>query len=296
MLAQPFAAALDALRTAPVGGYAPGGDDASEPTAYAAVALAAAGETDAARTAAEWLADRQAPDGAVGVTAEEREPCWPTALAMIAWDAVDPFAYANRIEAGARWALAQRPWTIERDVVFGHDTTLEGWSWAPDTHSWLEPTSFFLVALRVAGKTDEPRYEQAVRLIVDRLLPGGGVNYGNTTVFGQTLLQHLQPSGVVAWALADEPSARETLGPTVDYLRTASARPTGVASLAWAARGLAACDATDESLAARLADAWPRVAESGSHHKTALFALAAQAVSARLAPPVAATNAAEAVS
>lgn len=265
--------AIERLARQPVGGYHPDGEAASEPTAWATIALARAGEAAAARTGAEWLAGRQARDGSVGVTESQDGPFWPTALAMLAWDEVSANHYADRIERAADWAFGQEPWKAPRMATFGHDTQLAGWSWAPDTHSWLEPTAFFSVALRATGHADHPRRQEAVRLLVDRLLPGGGANYGNTTVFDQELLQHVHSSGVVAWALAGEDIETAQIAPTLDYLGAVINEPTGLASLAWAARGLAAWGRGHLAESA-LEAAWPRVERSGSLHKLALYALA----------------------
>lgn len=266
------------LASRPVGGYHPGGEAATEPTAWATIALAECERFEAARVGATWLAERQARDGSVGVTVSQSTPAWTTALAILAWRRVDATLYAGRIDAAARWAFNQEPWTRERDALFGHDTMLSGWSWAPDTHSWVEPTAFFAVALRDRVHADSPRRGEAVRLLVDRLLPDGGANYGNTTVFGQQLLQHVQTSGVVAWVLADESIEDARLARTLDYLEASLAEPSGTASTAWSVRGLAAHNRGGGAAHEALLKAWPRVRDSGSLHKTALFALAAQAL------------------
>lgn len=269
--------AIEQLRVNPIGGYAAGGEDASEPTAWAAIALQSAGHTPSAGKAAEWLAGRQIAAGSVGVTESQDDPAWTTALAMLAWQAVDAGRYTDRIARAAEWALSQEPTTIPRDAIFAHDTTIEGWSWAPHTHSWLEPTAFYSVALREGGYAEHPRRAEAVRLLVDRLLPDGGANYGNTLVFDQVMQQHVHSSGIVAWALAGERIDDPRLDRTLDYLESAVTKTTGTASLAWAVRGLSAHGRADGPVVETLADAWPRVERSRSHHKLALFALASQA-------------------
>ena len=120
--------------------------------------------------------------------------------------------------------------------------------------------------------------------MVDRLLSGGGANYGNTTVLGQELLQHIQPSGIVAWALSEEKVTDPRLPRTLKYLSDAITAPTGVASLCWAVRGLTAYRLATDSAAEKLAAAWPRVERSESTYKTALFALAAQEVLSEATP------------
>ncbi len=276
MLANLADQAIERLSHAPIGGYNASAEPASESTAWAAIGLHRAGQASAARQAAEWLADRQLSAGSVGVTESQDDPAWTTALAMLAWQEIDAERYASRVRRAAEWALGQEPTTIPRDPIFAHDTTIEGWSWAPRTHSWLEPTAFYAVALRECGYADHPRRAEAVRLLVDRLLPEGGANYGNTLVFDQVMQQHVHSSGIAAWALAGEGVSDPRLGHTLDYLRAAIDQPTGTASLAWAIRGLAAHDRLDEDCPGVLAEAWPRVEQANSHHKLTLFALAAQ--------------------
>jgi hypothetical protein len=270
---------VDRLAAAPIGGYHPEGEAASEPIAWCAVSLANAGRNDSAKVAAEWLAKRQAADGSVGVTESQDAPYWPTALAMLGWRAVDAAAYAERIARGAQWALEQQPWTRPRDPKFGHDTALAGWSWAPATHSWLEPTAFFVVALREAGYADNARRLEGMKLLVDRLLPSGGANYGNTVVFDQELLEHPHSSGVVAWALAGEAVDDKRLEKTIQRLKLVTERPTGAASLAWAARGLAAHHQADAATAEQIASKLTlSIEKNAGLHKTAMLTLAAQEI------------------
>jgi len=271
--------AVDSLAAAPIGGYQSESEAASEPIACGAVALANAGRNDSAEIAAKWLVKRQAADGSVGVTESQDNPYWPTALAMLAWKKVDAAAYSRNIASGAQWALEQKPWTEPRVKKFGHDTSLAGWSWAPATHSWVEPTAYFVVALHEAGYADNPRRLEGVRLLVDRLLPSGGANSGNTVVFGQELLAHTQFSGVVAWALAGEEVNDVRLEKTIQRLKQVTDRPTGAASLAWAARGLAAHSQANAAIAEQIANKLTQSVEKNAGlYKTALLTLAAQEI------------------
>ena len=121
------------------------------------------------------------------------------------------------------------------------NVTLVGWPWVRGTHSWLEPTAMAILALRTVGQAAHPRVAEAERLLLDRQLPGGGCNYGNTLVFGQKLLPHTQPTGLALLALGTESlaSQRETLQ-SVHYLERAWSSITGVSSLCYAAMGLTA--------------------------------------------------------
>lgn len=264
----------------PLGGYAAADVLAAEPIAWATQALAAAGRREAAGVGADWLAEQQQADGSVGVTEAEQRPAWTTALAVLAWKAAKLDGAEARIDRALGWAESQAPWTAPRNEVFGHDSSLEGWSWAADTHSWLEPTAFFVRAFHEAGRAQRPRAQEGVRLLVDRLLPSGGANYGNTTVLGQELLPHVQSSGVAAWALAETEGAA-ALTPTLAYLQESLAEPTGIASLCWAAIGLAVNNSATEPTTEVLLAAKQRVDATGGVYKPALYALACQAVLSR---------------
>ncbi|WP_146397732.1 hypothetical protein [Pseudobythopirellula maris] len=278
---------------APVGGYHTGGEAASEPTAWSALALARAGQDLRARLAGDWLAARQAADGSVGVMADQPEPRWPTALAILAWCEIDRHSpeprYQDATRRAVEWALADRGWTGEPNENVGHDMTLTGWSWAADTHSWLEPTAYFVLALKAAGLAGHDRTREAVALLIDRLLPAGGCNYGNTIVLGQELLRHAQPTGIAAWALADEQVEDPRFERTLEALSALATEPMGVMSLSFVALGLTANGLDTRAVRDALSKAQSRVQNAGLQ-KLALHALAWQATDPA-APPLATVGA-----
>jgi hypothetical protein len=148
--------------------------------------------------------------------------------------------FSKNVERAARWALANHGKSAPRSPEVGHDSTLVGWSWAAATHSWLEPTCYFVLGLAEAGYSQHPRRREGLRLIADRLLPAGGANYGNTIVLGQPLLPHIQPSGLAMLALAGREDADGRIARSLDYLEHAIGPHTAAASLALACLGLAA--------------------------------------------------------
>lgn len=265
---------------------------------------------EAERRAAVWLLEHQNPDGSWGVTAEQRRPCWPTGwVVWTLWEAArlhrdggsgtaspdpsgaTPLAATNRqmmaaVNRAIDWLLrtAGRPIAhAEDDGRFvGHDTRLQGWPWVETTHSWVEPTAMALLGLRRAGRNDHPRYEEAVRLLLDRQLPQGGWNYGNTTVLGNTLRPHVQPTGLAIWALAGEPDIRPRIDRSIEYLRRSVDGRTTAASLAYAILGLAAVDAVPNTAEALLNEAAKRtIAADAPPYLLALLLLAAGAVSTK---------------
>lgn len=230
-------------------GYTPDGPAATEPTALAALAMLGGSHADAARSACDWLARQQNDDGSLGVCEGQSEPCWPTSLAILAWEtAIARKAWPGveglrpAVRAALEWLTNMRGEKIRRNPQFGHDTTLVGWPWVAGTHSWIEPTAFAVLALRATGNSNHPRCQEAIRLLVDRQLSTGGCNYGNTFVLGQELLPHTLPSAVSLLALAglgiDDPRIEKSLA----WLHDAVEREQGTPSLGFGLLALAAHD------------------------------------------------------
>ena len=266
---------LDQLEATVPCGYFARGEAASEPTALAGLALAGNGRSEAARRAADWLVERQQANGAVGVTATHDSPCWPTALTMLVWHATGDAKYAAAITAASNWSLTEKGETLAQRELVGHDSMLLGWSWAANTHSWLEPTALFVLALKAVGEREHPRTREAVRLLVDRLLPPGGCNYGNTTVLGQELLPHVQPTGIVMMALGDEQIDDPRIGRSLEYLTANLSADTATASLCYGILGLKAHDQSPTDKLGWLEMAHERTMRQGaSPYKLALISLA----------------------
>ena len=99
---------LKHVAATPVCGYLAHDHAAAEPTALAALALATHDAEKASWRAAEWLAATQASDGSVAVRRDVDGPCWPTSLAVLAWQVVDRVAFADPIARGVAWMLSLR--------------------------------------------------------------------------------------------------------------------------------------------------------------------------------------------
>ncbi|HJQ80935.1 MAG TPA: hypothetical protein VJ828_13325 [Lacipirellulaceae bacterium] len=271
---------IDRLEEDVPGGYSRGGEPTTEPTALAGLALAAHGRIECARLAATWLANQQADDGSIGISPSRPTPCWPTGLAILLWRSIQSVtgsdAYGDSIDPAVRWALAQRGRTQKRGPYSDHDTTLVGWSWAANTHSWVEPSAMFVLALKAAGQGEHPRTREAVRLISDRLLPAGGCNYGNTIVLGQALLPHVQPTGLAMMALADEKYHVPQVELSLNFLQRELCEDTTTSSLCYGLLGLAAHDRMAAERFEWLQRACIRsISEGVGCYKLALLALAA---------------------
>ncbi len=237
---------LDRLAEMPEWGYRDGGEAATEPTAWAALALAAHGRTEAALRAQQWLVKRQAADGSLGVSATQDAPHWPTGIAVLAWalapryspdNATHPFR--DPIVSALRWIFSLKGKPAPQSPELGHDTTLVGWPWVESTHTWLEPTALYLLALKATGQYQHARAREAVKVLLDRQIPCGGCNYGNTFVLGQELRPHVEPSGLALWALGNESDPTGKLAKSIDFVVRQTSAETPTVSLAYALFGLA---------------------------------------------------------
>jgi hypothetical protein len=134
----------------------------------------------------------------------------------------------------------------------------------------------FVLALKAASQREHPRTREAVRLISDRLLPAGGCNYGNTIVLGQTLLPHVQPTGLAMMALADETNPVPQVEFSLRFLQHELSQDTTTASLCYGLLGLAAHGRAPSERLAWLERAYNRsISDGGNCYKIALLALAA---------------------
>lgn len=269
---------LDSLSGKPCCGYGTVQPPASEPTALAALALWGHGRHEPAKQAADWLVKTQAEDGSVSVRRGLDKPCWPTALAVMTWISTGNSSdrYLSAIENAVTWTLSIRGKAQPRRPETGHDTTLAAWPWVEGTHGWIEPTALHLLALKATGRGNHARAREAVRMLIDRQLPQGGCNYGNTIVLGQTLRPHLQPTGIAMLALSGEEDKSQRIERSLNYLSQNLDRQTPTASLCWSLMGLAAHGHSVASRNDWLQAAYQRTENSDrSPYKLALLALAA---------------------
>jgi len=185
------------------------------------------------------LAAAQLADGRVSISPENPEAFWPTPLTILAWQGSPAHQAAQARAVAFLLTTAGKHWEKEPDSVHGHDTNIKGWPWTANTYSWAEPTSVAVIALRAAGYGDHERVAEARRLLLDRQIPGGGWNYGNTIVFDQTLQAMPESTGMALDALRDKIS-RAAIQKSLDYLEGILATLNTPRALGWALLGLGA--------------------------------------------------------
>ena len=199
-------------------GYSTGSTSRLEPTCWAALALLDGGfATDdpaRAEAALSLIGRWQRPDGLLSEI--------PSAPPNLAFNGLAA-AVVHRALATGR-ADAQRHHRLADGIVSGilavegvrldqgenqrQDNQLVGWPWTDGMFSWVEPTSWCLlaakkVAPRAARVSPASRIAEAERVLTDRCCLSGGWNYGNSNMLGKELYAYVPNTAVALLALQD---------------------------------------------------------------------------------------------
>jgi len=221
-------------------GIQKGEDFRPDATAWAIIALQALkADQGLIDTARQHLAAAQLQDGRVSISPDHPESFWPTSLAVLAWQGASAYQEAQGRAVAFLLGISGLAFKKEPEFDIGHNTELKGWSWRSGTVSWAEPTAMAMMALEVTGQRDNPRLAEGQRLLLDRQIPGGGWNYGNTTVFGQVLHPMPESTGIVLNALRRK-VPREAVQQSLAYLEGSLPNLKTPWSLGWALLGLGA--------------------------------------------------------
>ena len=282
-----FSSPLESLqeRAQPDGGFSnlAGGEYRSDATAWAILALAAAGaRPDLIEPARKRLADGQQSDGRVCISADHPEAFWPTPLAVLAWHGSPSRREPQSRAVRFLLATAGTHWEKKTDSPITHDTAIRGWPWIADTQSMVEPTSLSLLALRVTGQGGHERTREAVRMLMDRRLPKGGWNYGNTLVYGQELYPQVDNTGLALAALAGDVPPEEVRS-SLDYLDASIQNLRTPLSLGWGILGLGAWGRRPVRARDRIMESLKRQEKYGPYDTT-LLSLLVLAFHARVGP------------
>jgi len=227
-------------RSAPGGGFSEhtGTPFRADATAMAILALKTAGShLHLLESARSRLVSEQLADGRVCLAKDQLQAFWPTALALLAWNG--SYAYRKHRDLAIHFLIGAsgKHWKKKENSPLGHDPSIKGWSWIEDTFAWVEPTALVIMALRLSGYAEHARVSEAVHLLMDRQLPGGGWNYGNTIVYGQELYPQPESTGMALTALAGKVEKRE-IARSLDYLKSQIRSSRTPLSLGWGLFGL----------------------------------------------------------
>src|SRR5262245_7508876 len=262
-------------RGLPEGGFPARGVDSfrSDATAWAILALSRVAPSHPLLSPArDRLTTAQDPDGRVSMSREHEEAFWPTALSVLAWHGSQ--AHEPHCSRGVQFLLkiTGQHRSKNPDDQVGHDPSIPGWPWIDGTHSWIEPTALSVLALRVAGDGQHERVREGIRMMLDRQLPHGGWNYGNTTVYGRELHPMPESTGAALAGLAGQVE-RRIVARSLNYLQGEVDRLRTPISLGWALLGLAVWDLWPSNGAALVERCLANQARYGEYDTSALCLL-----------------------
>ena len=238
-------------------GYSASSESRVEPTCWALRVLKSPAfdvDQHALVRAREFLLKNQTKDGYWTAAPEMQTANWVTSLACAVLS--DEADAKSAVSAGLTWLCADYPldssWWMrylrrlrrDRNVSEMNDT-YRGWGWTPRTSSWVEPTAFALMALEECQASETSaalnRRELAVKLLYDRMCPGGGWNCGNPRVYGVAGQPLVLPTAWALLALRHYPD-HESKNLSLAWLREEVSKIESPASLAAATLCLEAYD------------------------------------------------------
>ena len=198
-------------------GYAPGCVPRLEPTCWALLGLQRS-RSSLDRVIARWPSS----DGAL-LEQHEGLVNWSFhALALSTRIALGE-AFISELKSLAAALVEARGLSLPSSSIQRQDNALQGWSWVDGTFSWVEPTSWALLALKrcrargIGSDAAEKRIRDGESILRDRMCATGGWNYGNSNVFGKDLPAYVPTTAIALLALqdrCDEPFVQRSL----DYL------------------------------------------------------------------------------
>lgn len=207
-------------------GFHSGSQSRVEPSCWALHALLNSAWPDKSQLIArgfQFLRGAQLKDGSWPSSPEETVGSWVTSLAC--WVLLVDSDSSKAVTEGIRWFCEDwprdsTPWRrflrsfSSQRKISGQNDSLRGWGWTPRTSSWVEPTSFALLALQMSPNEFLPhsaarRQQLAEDLLYDRMCPGGGWNCGNPLVYGVAGEPLVIPTAWALMALRKYPDRRE---------------------------------------------------------------------------------------
>lgn len=123
----------------------------------------------------------------------------------------------------AQSLLEVRGVKLAQGTEIRQDNSLQGWPWIDATFSWLEPTSWCVLLLkllrqRLPSNAVSARISVGEKMIIDRACAVGGWNYGGSNVYGQELYPYVPTTAIALLAMQDRRS-EPVVTRGVDWMR-----------------------------------------------------------------------------
>jgi hypothetical protein len=266
---------------APSGGwpYYAGHLSRIEPTAWALLVLGPkpSGPQDAAvaARARAFLRTLQRPDGLLVEPATPGPNYGWNGLALLALHGDEDRAAIERLSAALLTVKGVRIEDAQPGVI-GLDTMLQAWPWTDGTFSWVEPTAYCMLALKVRqvrSPAADARLREAEAVLVDRVCGPGGWNYGNSQVLSQDLRPYVPTTALALLALQDKQDHPAVVR-SLTWLDAHALSEPSTMALALAAVALAVYGRPVEPVLARLHALQEQTRTLGNVHAVALAAYA----------------------
>jgi hypothetical protein len=185
------------------------------------------------------LVNFQMSDGRFSLSKNSPDTFWPTPIALLGL-LHSPGFQENKTRAIEFLLTTQGlHWKKQPDDPSQHDPSIIGWPWIENTHSWIIPTALSVITLKICGIAGHPRIAEGIHMILNRQLPAGGWNYGNTIVFKSVLRPIPECTGFALSALQGFVSDDQVAG-SLSYLKNQAETLRTPLSLSWALLGLGA--------------------------------------------------------
>jgi uncharacterized protein (DUF362 family) len=215
-------------------GYAPGQTPQLEPSCLGLLALSLEPAQNALQIdkTRQFIERNAHEDGSYRPRQGREEAIWPTSLVLFVKAALG--AHATELARTASYLLGMRgrvPDQPEAGELHDIDLQLVGWPWAEKNFSWVEPTSWACLALGCAGLGECPRVQEGRRMLLDRAMDTGGINYGNRRILGKMTDPIPGPTALMLLALQGQSHPR--ISAAIAYL-LAQTNTDDIEHLCWA--------------------------------------------------------------
>ena len=175
-----------------------------EPSCYSLLALKDTSFSSAKTLS--WLSSLVHADGKLFLPGDNL-PNWGTSLLLMTLTRLNELPVVR--QSSIDWLVEWKSKTGDASAVVLLNGNLVGWSWISDTFSWVQPTSYAVLALKLAGLKTHQRVKEAEELLFDRMCLQGGWNFGNPVVLGQPIDPSAMETAFALFALQD---IQDTLG------------------------------------------------------------------------------------
>lgn len=187
-------------------GYYPGKSSRLEPTAWAVLALRRAAGSPSDAVLAGWPTQ----DGLLLEHAGGQPNYGFHGVALLVMRALE-LDHKDGVATLVAGLLRVKGVALAPAQFSRQNNALQGWSWIPETFSWVEPTAWCLLASKkwaqsAAVTVDRARVDEAERLLIDRSCLAGGWNYGNSNMLGKELKPYVPTTAIALLAMQDRPA------------------------------------------------------------------------------------------